>query len=440
MTDDWAGVQPLPVPADAVQHHVLHERLLASACSDDNAAMPHSNTWREELAAGWRLLLTATIGCGLGAAGIVFYSFGLFVTPLQEALGWSRGQVTATMFYGSLGLVLAAPPLGYLLDRVGVRAVVLVAIPALSVMLFVLAQFDGSLQSFYALFFLTMVAGTGTTAILYTRAVAGSFDAMRGLALGITLVGPGAAAMLMPPFMQTVIAGHGWRAGFLVLAVLSIAAWPLVFCWLEPALRKRHASELAVPQGMGRRAALATRTFWTIVFGFGATAIACSALLVHLVPMLRDAGLDGGRAARIAALVGVGVIVGRIGIGWLIDRAFAPYVAAVIFLVTAGGCLLLAVSGVTMAPLAAFLIGFSLGAEVDLIAYLTSRYFGLRHYGFLYASVYACFWFGASLGPAIAGRLFDHYGNYDKALIMVVGLLVFGALTAVSLPRFSKPA
>lgn len=407
--------------------------------SADNAGMPQSNAWKEELAAGWPLLLTATIGCGMGAAGIVFYSFGLFVTPLQDAFGWSRGDVSSTMFYGSLGLVLTAPPLGFLIDRIGARVVVLAAIPCLAAMLFVLARFEGTLRGFYALFFLTMVAGTGTTAILYTRAVAGSFDAMRGLALGVTLVGPGTAAMLMPPFMQATIAEQGWRAGFLVLALLAVAPWPLVFVWLrqkESTARPAAGREL---QGMGRRAALATRTFWTIVIGFSATAVACSALLVHLVPMLRDSGMDGAQAARIAALVGVGVIIGRIGIGWLIDRAFAPYVAAAIFLVTAGGCVMLATNGVSMAPLAAFLIGFSLGAEVDLIAFLTSRYFGLRHYGFLYASVYACFWFGASLGPAIAGRLFDHYGDYELALVMVIALMVCGAAAAASLPRFDRP-
>ena len=400
--------------------------------------MQKDSSWQEELADGWRLLVAATIGCGMGAAGIVFYSFGLFVTPLQEAHGWSRGEVTATMFYGSLGLMLTALPLGFLIDRRGARVVVLAAIPALAAALCLLARFNGTLPTFYGLFFLTMVAGTGTTAILYTRVVAGRFDTMRGLALGVTLVGPGAAAVWLPPLMQSLLAAHGWRTGFLVLALLALAPWPLVLAWLRPSTASAPAAHRPEERGMDRGPALRTRTFWTVVVGFGATAVACSALLVHLVPMLRDAGVEGLQAARTASLVGVGVIVSRIGIGWLIDRVFAPYVATAIFLITAGGCLLLAVHGIALAPLAAFLIGFSLGAEVDLIAFLTSRYFGLRHYGFLYAIVYACFWFGSALGPALAGRLFDRYGDYHYALILVTALMLFGAAAAASLPRFEQ--
>ena len=135
------------------------------------------------------------------------------------------------------------------------------------------------------------------------------------------------------------------------------------------------------------------------------------------------------------------MILGRVGIGWIIDRVFAPYVAAVIFAITSAGCMLLATGGITQAPLAAFLIGFALGAEVDLLAYLTSRYFGLRIYGVLYATIYACFWSGIALGPAFAGQLFDRYGDYQLALRVIVGLLGFGALAAATLPRFTlEPA
>ena len=81
-------------------------------------------------------------------------------------------------------------------------------------------------------------------------------------------------------------------------------------------------------------------------------------------------------------------------------------------------------------------IGFALGAEVDLLAYLTSRYFGLRYYGFLYALVYAFFWIGIALGPAITGHLFDVFGDYQIALRMIVILLLVGAAAACTLPRF----
>ena len=398
--------------------------------------MAHRAEWKAEITAGWSLLLTATIACGTGVSSLIYYSFGLFVGPLQQAFHWSRGEVSTTLFYGSVGLVLAAPVLGWLIDKLGARRVALVAVPCFVTMLLVVSRFDGPRALFYALFFALNVAGIGTSSILYTRAVAGSFHTARGMALGITLAGPGTAAIVLPLLMQSVIADYGWRMGFVTLAVLALVPWPLVYFWLKPRAGQADLDTGANVPGMGRREALRTRTFWTLAIGFAATAVACSALVVHMVPMLRDAGLEPAHAARVASLIGIGVIVARLGIGWLVDYMFAPYVAAAIFLVTAGGCALLMTAGAVAAPQAAFLIGFALGAEVDLLAFLTSRYFGLRHYGFIYATLYACFWLSSSLGPAMAGRLFDRYGDYQATLAAVIALMVFGALASVSLPRY----
>lgn len=399
--------------------------------------MPPNPSLKSEFVAGKWLLVTATLGCGTGASSLLFYSFGIFVEPLQLQFGWTRGEVSSTLFYGSFGLVLAAPLLGWLIDRCGARVVALVAIPCFAAVLVLISRFAGTLPMFYALFFLTTVLGSGTTPILYTRVVAGHFNTARGLALGITLAGPGTAAMLLPPFMLETITDHGWRHGFEVLAVLAISPWLLVWCWLDRTPRRTsRMSARTELTGMNRRAALRTRAFWTIVLGFGAVSIGCSSLVVHLVPMLRDAGLAAPQAARIASIIGIGVILGRVGIGWAIDRLFAPYVAATIFAVTAGGCALLATDGASQAPIAAFLIGFALGAEVDLLAYLTSRYFGLRYYGFLYAMVYAFFWIGIALGPAITGQLYDAFGDYQIALWMIVLMLILGAAASLSLPRF----
>lgn len=399
--------------------------------------MPPNLSLKSEFVAGKWLLLTATLGCGTGASSLLFYSFGIFVEPLQLQFGWTRGEVSSTLLYGSFGLVLAAPLLGWLIDRCGARVVALVAIPCFAAVLVLISRFAGTLPMFYALFFLTTVLGSGTTPILYTRVVAGHFNTARGLALGITLAGPGTAAILLPPFMLETITDHGWRHGFEVLAVLAISPWLLVWCWLDRTPRRTSSMSARTElTGMNRRAALRTRAFWTIVLGFGAVSIGCSSLVVHLVPMLRDAGLAAPQAARIASIIGIGVILGRVGIGWAIDRLFAPYVAATIFAVTAGGCALLAADGANQAPIAAFLIGFALGAEVDLLAYLTSRYFGLRYYGFLYAMVYAFFWIGIALGPAITGQLYDAFGDYQIALWMIVLMLILGAAASLSLPRF----
>jgi predicted MFS family arabinose efflux permease len=311
-----------------------------------------------------------------------------------------------------------------------------VSIPAFALVLWLLGQTAGSLAWFYSCFFLAAFVGCGTTPILYTRAVAARFERARGLALGITLAGPGTAALLLPPFLNAQIATHDWRHGFLVLALIALVPWLLVAVALGPRAEPSARDQRLAASGHGRREALRSRLFWTLSLCFIVVAAGASALVVHMVPMLRDAGLDAATAARVASVIGGGIILGRLLIGWLIDRVFAPRVAAVIFAIAACGCLLLAYGGAPYARPAAFLVGFALGAEVDLMAYLVSRYFGLRHYGFLYGTIYAGFWIGIASGPALAGRLFDAFGNYELTLWLLCGLFITGSLLSLSLPRF----
>src|SRR3954467_15337530 len=124
---------------------------------------------------------------------------------------------------------------------------------------------------------------------------------------------------------------------------------------------------------------------------------------------------------------------GRVLTGYIIDRFFAPYVAAVMFIGTALGCLLLLIGGPGTALVAAALVGLSLGAEFDLIAYLTARYFGMARYGFVYALIYAMFVVGAAVGPTLAGIAFDATGNYDLTLWSVITLLVAASIAIARL-------
>jgi predicted MFS family arabinose efflux permease len=387
-----------------------------------------------EFRRGWPVLLAATLGSAVGLSTLPFYSLGSFIAPLQAEFGWGRGDIASSFLYTTVVLAIIAPLLGLLVDRIGVRPVALVSIPLFAGTLVLLSRFSGSLGSFHALFALAALVGGGATPINYTRAVNASFDHARGIALGISLAGIGVAAIALPVMLVQVNAAHGWRTGFLVLAGLALVPWPFVLLGLRsppPVQRQKTAR-------VGAGDALTTGVFWTMAIGFAAVAIAVSALIVHMMPLLRDAGLDAMSAARTASLIGIGVLVGRIGIGWLIDRIFAPHVAGVMFAVTAVGCLLLVEGGPALAPVAALAIGLSLGAEVDLMAYLTARYFGMARYAFVYGIIYSLFALGGAVGPTLAGIVFDRTGTYDTVIWGAVSLLL-GAATAIGrLPRFDK--
>ena len=158
----------------------------------------------------------------------------------------------------------------------------------------------------------------------------------------------------------------------------------------------------------------------------------------NLVPLMLDAGLSRGRAAELVGIMGIAVIVGRMGAGYLIDKFWAPAVAAVVQGLPTISALIL-MQPAPPEPLlmvAIFLIGCAAGAEFDLIAFLVSRYFGLRHYAKIYAVPYAAFAIGAGASPAVFGFLYDLRGDYNTVMALVAGFFACGAALLLTLGRY----
>ena len=147
---------------------------------------------------------------------------------------------------------------------------------------------------------------------------------------------------------------------------------------------------------------------------------------------------DRGNSAQIGALasslLGVGVLIGRTGSGYLLDRFFAPHVAALIFAAAAFGMGLLRIaSSQELAFAAAFLIGLALGAEGDIIPYLTSRYFGLRSFGKICGFTFAGFVLAGGLGAYVMGAAFDARGSYAFPLVICCIAAFTGAALLIGL-------
>jgi MFS family permease len=405
-----------------------------------------SGTGESEFKRGGGVVVAAAAGCGLGLSALPFYGLSPLMKPLEAEFGWSRADISIAFTFMTLGLLIAGPLIvGRLSDRIGVRAVALVSIPLFAVTLFALqfvqagpAGAAGPLLlwlGYLAMAFL----GAGTSPITYTRAVNAWFDRNRGLALGLTLAGTGAMGIILPNIMAQVVPQYGWRGGFITLAILAILALPIVFLLLKDAPKSDVKTGAGEAPGASLGEAVKNYRFWALGFCFLILALGIAGLVVHLFPMLTDAGMTPAQAGAVAGLIGVGVIVGRVIIGLLVDRIFGPAVAIVVFLITAVGCMLLADGGVHLAPYAAFLIGFALGAEVDLIAYFTSRYFGMRRYGEIYGWQYGFYGVGAAFAPVLMGVLFQMDGEkYTLALHVAAGLCVAGCLLLATLGRYPK--
>ena len=136
--------------------------------------------------------------------------------------------------------------------------------------------------------------------------------------------------------------------------------------------------------------------------------------------------------------LGISIVVARVVIGYFIDRFFAPFVAAICFLVSAIGVSLLATGAIdTLAFVAAVFIGFSMGAEMDMLAFLTGRYFGVENFGQVYGILFTSFLIGTSIGPVVYGMVYESMGSYIWVLIVSIVLMLASAVITALLPRYS---
>jgi len=184
--------------------------------------------------------------------------------------------------------------------------------------------------------------------------------------------------------------------------------------------------------GLTLREALHASSFWLLAISVFLVVTTINGIVAHLVPLLTDRGIDVRQATATLSLVGLSTIAGRLVAGYLLDRFFAPSVAAALFalpLVAVG--LLSAGAGASAPTLAAVSLGFGLGAEVDVIGFMTSRYFGLRAFGQIYGCLFAIFTLGTGLGPVLMAVSFDATESYNVTL-MAFGVALVGASVLVS--------
>jgi len=381
------------------------------------------------------------------APTFLIYNFGVFIEPLSEGLAAGRGSISLALTFGLVGNLFAGPVVGLLSDKYGSRRMILIGVVALSLVL-VGFSFVQTLVHLYIASVLMVVLGAGTGPITYTRIIATWFDKRRGMALGLALIGIGLGGAVMPVLSQTLISEYGWREAYLYLAgIVFVVTFPLLFLLLKdrptpdvanPVAPDESVVEPAVEEsGSTVLESIRTKEFWLLAIGFLIIAMGNSGGLVHLPPLLTDAGLTPERAALFAGVMGIGVTIGRAIGGYLLDIFHAPYVA-IAFLIGPFLAYSFFLSGVNpnwaFAPV--LLFGIGMGAEFDVIPFLITRYFGLKRFGAIYGLHIATFSIGTGLGPAVMGFAFDTYGNYSVGIKISMVMLVTGSLMISQLKRY----
>lgn len=406
--------------------------------------------WRS----GWPIVLTATIG--IAVAGMNYPVIGAMMRPLSEAFGWSRAEIAFALTISAIIGPLSNILVGMLSDRIGPRPVVLWGTILFGLIYACFGLAGPSIQAWYAIAVPYAIICHVVGPVAWTMAVVRHFHASRGLALAISLSGSGIVMSLAPAIVLFLLGNVGVRGVFYVLGagaavLMFIPAW---FFFREARADDAVSGQARAPDaplaGMSVREALAGTRYWRIGLALIAVSGTIGTFVVHFQSMLMDTRLDPADAATAALMIGPMMIIGRLGTGLLFDRFPAPLVASIAFSLPLLGCLLMLGFDGTLiyALLCAAVIGLGVGAEVDVVAYLTSRYFGLKHYGVLFGLMMGLYGLGVGVGAALAGRVFDITGSYNPMLVVLGAgctLAVFLVATlgrpgAISAARGDAPA
>ncbi len=395
-----------------------------------------------------RWWIVAACACGLlvGAGAILIFTFGVFLKPVTEDLGISRGALSSGLGISAWFVALSCPIVGWLIDRFGTRRVM---VPGVLLFALAVASF-GFMQAepvflIYAIFCIAGFISGVQTPIPYAAVISHWFDNHRGIALGLATAGVGLGVALMPQFAAFLIGRFGWRDAYfgLGLAVVVLAWIPVVIFVRDPpwaSASGRAAATSALP-GIDASAALKSRNFWLLSMAFFLGVMAINGTIVHIVALLTDRGIPLQVATGALSVAGLAIIIGRIICGWCLDRFWGPYVAVCFFILPiAGIALLLSALPYPVPLIGSALCGAGIGAEIDLMAFFISRYFGLKAYGKIYGLMFMLFNIGTGLGPALSGRAFDRFHSYSQVLIGYEVALALTCVLLLGLGKYEFPA
>jgi len=390
-----------------------------------------------------------TFGCG-------FYAFSLFVNPLQKELGWGRGDLMAgfTIFFLTTGFI--SPQAGKLVDRYGARVVMSLG-AAIAGAGFIVLSSVTSLWQYYLGYAIVGLGMAGTGQIPGSAVVSNWFEKKRGTAVGVMASGVGVGGLALSPLVGRVLLPQlGWSRAFLVLGALC---WLVIVPLALFVIRTRPEEKGAVPYGQNQgschdsgvvrapltgvslKRALRTSSLWLIVATYLLSHFAQVGAIQNQVPFLEDAGFPIAISAGALGAVGLCSAFGKFGFGWLCDKVAAKWALALGLVLQVVSLLILMSVGPGSPPVMAWLyalaMGIGIGSWLPTMSMLVSGYFGLAEYGAIFGAVTIPYAVGSAVGPLVAGRMYDLYGNYDAVLILflVLYLVSIGTILATRRPK-----
>lgn len=387
--------------------------------------------WR----AHWLVVLAAFSGMGLSTIGT--YTISLFIEPLESEFGWTRAQIMSGQMIAATVGVLCAPLIGAAVDRFGPRRLGIAAGIIVPICFALLGLTNGNIWVWRGLWTVYAISTVLLQPAIWTAAVTSFFTNGRGFALACVLCGSGFSSIIMPPLTYYAIETFGWRAGFAAISAFwFVIVFPLTALFFTSARDKDRTSKTPTAAASDHdfayafRHILLSRKFIQVALAGLLIAMVVVSIVISLVPIMEGNGIGRATAASIAGLLGFSAIAGRLTIGFLLDHIQARYLAAIMLSMPMIAILLLVQfpSSVPAAIAAVLIIGLALGAELDLLAYITSRYFDLRYFGTLFGTIGGFVTLAGGIGPVALSLVYDMAGSYIPALLAAIPISLLAAL------------
>jgi len=367
------------------------------------------------------------------AAGSHFYAFPVFFDAIVRDMGWSRTQVALALSMGMFASGVAAPLVGVLISRIGVRPVMIVGSVVTGIGFMLLSTVD-YLWQLYLFFIIATLGISGIILVPNFTLIRSWFTRNLSTALGIATTGIGVGGTVMAPAAALIIGAYGWRNAFLIIAIaIALIATTISVFVMRPPTDKKFAlprqgqqsaeSKETPTGGMTFRQALKMKAFWLISLGIMFWGWSYTSGVVHQVAFAVDMGIDRVAAAGAVGMLTAFSIAGRLvggRLGDLMDKRYVFMMGTSLQIIAF--IVLLNTTNLTMLYIYSAILGVNIGGMTPITPGIIADYFGGRHYGIIFGATFFWLTIGQVIGSTYAGLIFDTTGSYNPAFITSIAL------------------
>ena len=403
--------------------------------------------WRHAVFYGWWLVVI-TIFLNAATGSPVFGGVGVWVDALEQHFGWSRAELSLAFSFGQLESGLAGPVVGILVDKYGPKKIVFSGVTIIGLGFILFSQTD-TLLVFYASYIVIMLGASAGGWLPMMSVINNWFDKKRTMAMGLGGIGFSMGSFLLVPLLAWLVQpdGVGWRVTSMSLRIFFILlAYPvsrLIRNTPEefdeiPDGRKFVEKEktqqakdfvMKVDNEFPMMTIIKMPVFWLLAICNGMSTMLIGTMTVHLILALKDQGIPVQTGAWIWGSTMLFSGAAQVFGGYLGDKVPKNISLCVFGIIQALGVIYAtSITTVFMAPVFVIVYGLGFGARIPLGTAIRGEYFGRKAFGKVLGVSMLPMMLLMTLGPYVAGLMYDHYGSYDRAFYSLAVVSLIGSI------------